>query len=326
MSRPTDLERRLSLPVIAAPMFLGSGPDLVTEVCRSGMVGTFPALNARTSEGYEAWLGEIGQRLAAHPDAAPFGVNLIVHESNQRLDVDLEITVRNRVPIVITSLGAARHVVDAVHAYGGLVLHDVVNLRHARKAAEAGVDGIVAVSAGAGGHGGTLSPFALVSEIREFFGGLIVLSGAISRGGDVLAARAMGADLAYIGTRFLATVESLVSEEQKQMMVASSAADILYTPNISGVNANFMRQSLTRVGLDPDNLPEHGKLDMNNEARAWKTVWSAGQGVGAIKAIVPAAELCAQLVAEYAKALERVDSDSFAQLRPAAHHAEGLAS
>jgi nitronate monooxygenase len=327
MSLPADLERRLRLPVIAAPMFLGSGPDLVTEVCKAGMIGTFPALNARTSEGYESWLAEIAGRLSAQPDAAPFGVNLIVHKSNQRLDADLEITVRNRVPVVITSLGAARHVVDAVHAYGGLVLHDVINLRHARKAAEAGVDGIVAVSAGAGGHGGTLSPFALVSEIREFFGGLIVLSGAISRGGDVLAARAMGADLAYIGTRFLATIESLASEEQKQMMVASSAADILYTPSISGVNANFMRRSLTRVGLDPDNLPAHGQLDMSNEARAWKTVWSAGQGVGAIKAIVSAAELCAQLVTEYSEALGRVGSDSFAHVRPAAHQqAESAAS
>ena len=326
MSLPADLERRLRLPVIAAPMFLGSGPDLVTEVCRAGMVGTFPALNARTSGGYEAWLAEIAQRLSTHPDAAPFGVNLIVHTSNRRLDADLEITVRNRVPIVITSLGAARHVVDAVHAYGGLVLHDVINLRHAHKAAEAGVDGIVAVSAGAGGHGGTMSPFALVSEIREFFGGMIVLSGAISRGADVLAARAMGADLAYIGTRFLAAAESLVSEEQKQMMVASSAADILYTPSISGVNANFMRQSLTRVGLDPDNLPEHGKLDMHNEAKAWKTVWSAGQGVGAIKAIVPAAELCAQLVTEYSEALGRIRSDRFAQTGAAAQHAESAAS
>ena len=326
MSLPADLERRLRLPVIAAPMFLGSGPDLVTEVCKAGMVGTFPALNARTSEGYEAWLAEIAQRLAPHPEAAPFGVNLIVHKSNQRLEADLEITVRNRVPIVITSLGAARHVVDAVHAYGGLVLHDVINVRHAQKAAEAGVDGIVAVSAGAGGHGGTMSPFALVSEIRQFFDGMIILSGAISSGADVLAARAMGADLAYLGTRFLATTESLVSEEQKQMMVASSAADIIYTPNISGVNANFMRQSLVRVGLDPDNLPEHGKLDMQNEAKAWKTVWSAGQGVGGIKAIVQAAELCAQLAAEYAEALKRVRGDRFAQAEPAALQTEGTAS
>ena len=326
MSLPADLERRLRLPVIAAPMFLGSGPDLVTEVCKAGMVGTFPALNARTSEGYEAWLAGIAQRLAPHPEAAPFGVNLIVHKSNQRLEADLEITVRNRVPIVITSLGAARHVVDAVHAYGGLVLHDVINVRHAQKAAEAGVDGIVAVSAGAGGHGGTMSPFALVSEIRQFFDGMIILSGAISSGADVLAARAMGADLAYLGTRFLATTESLVSEEQKQMMVASSAADIIYTPNISGVNANFMRQSLVRVGLDPDNLPEHGKLDMQNEAKAWKTVWSAGQGVGGIKAIVQAAELCAQLAAEYAEALKRVRGDRFAQAEPAALQTEGTAS
>lgn len=311
MSIPARLEGRLRLPVVAAPMFLGSGPDLVVEVCRSGMIGTFPALNQRSSDGYEAWLVEIATRLAAHPGAAPFGVNLIAHASNRRLAADLDRTVRHRVPLVITSLGAVREVVDAVHAYGGLVFHDVVSIRHARKAAEAGVDGIVAVCAGAGGHGGALSPFALVPEIRAFFSGTVLLSGAISRGADIVAARALGADMAYIGTRFLATRESLVSDEQKQMMVASAAADILHTPSISGVPANFMRQSLVRAGLDPNHLPEHGRLDMDNEARAWKTVWSAGQGVGAIEAILPAAELCDRLADEYAATLDCLRADPF---------------
>lgn len=325
MSLPAQLEGRLRLPAIAAPIFLGSGPDLVVEVCRSGLVGTFPALNQRTSEGYEAWLAEIASRLAAHPGAAPFGVNLIVHKSNPRLGADLELTVRHRVPLVITSLGAVRDVVDAVHSYGGLVFHDVISIRHAQKAAEAGVDGIVAVCAGAGGHGGTLSPFALVPEIRAFFPGTIILSGAISRGADILAARALGADLAYLGTRFLATRESMVSDEQKRMIVDSRAADILYTRNISGVHANFMRQSMTRIGLDPDSLPEHGQLDMTKEAKAWKTVWSAGQGVGAIRDVPPAAELCDRLVAEYAAALEQLRNDPLAPPPQLPRLAEGAA-
>lgn len=315
MSIPARLDRHLRLPVIAAPMFLGSGPDLVVEVCRSGMIGAFPALNQRSSAGYEAWLVDIAGRLADHPAAAPFGVNLIAHRSNPRLGADLELTVKHRVPLVITSLGAAREVVEAVHAYGGVVFHDVVNIRHARKATEAGVDGIVAVCAGAGGHGGTLSPFALVHEIREFYPGTIVLSGAISHGSDVVAARALGADLAYVGTRFLATREALVAEDQKRMMVDATAADILYTPNISGVPANFLRQSMLRIGLDPDNLPMPGRLDMN-EAKAWKAVWSAGQGVGAIKDVPPAAELCERLVVEYREALQRLRGDPFA---PASH-------
>jgi len=310
MSIPGPLAGRLRLPVIAAPMFLGSGPDLVVEACRAGLVGTFPALNQRTSEGYEAWLDEISSRLSAHPGAAPFGVNLVVHTSNPRLAADLELTVRHRVPLVITSLGAAQEVVAAVHAYGGIVFHDVVNLRHARKAAAAGVDGIVAVCAGAGGHGGTLSPFALVAEIRSFYSGTIILSGAISRGEDIVAARALGADLAYIGTRFLATRESLVDAAQKQMMIEADAADILYTPAITGVNANFMRQSLLRHGLDPDKPPQPGRLDMH-EARAWKTVWSAGQGVGAIRDIPTVAALCERLAAEYAATLERLGTDPF---------------
>ncbi len=297
-----DLFRDLAIPAIAAPMFLASGPDLVVEVCRSGLVGTFPALNPRSSDGYSAWLDEIAERLAGSSRSAPFGVNLIVHRSNPRLAADLEVTVRHRVPLVITSLGAVRDVVDAVHGYGGLVFHDVIGLRHAEKAAAAGVDGIIAVCAGAGGHAGTLSPFALVPEIRAMFGGTIVLSGALSTGRHIAAARLLGADLAYLGTRFLATRESLASDGHKAMIVGGAAADIVYTPKISGVAANFLRASIQATGLDLDALAHEGGLDMKNEARAWKTVWSAGQGVGSIADCPPAAELCARLIAEYRQA------------------------
>jgi nitronate monooxygenase len=268
MAIPAAFEGRLRLPAIAAPMFLTSGPDLVVEVCRSGLVGTFPALNQRSSDGYAGWLAEIEGRLAALPDAAPFGVNLIVHKSNPRLAADLEVTVRHKVPLIITSLGAVKDVVDAVHSYGGLVFHDVISLRHAEKAAEAGVDGIVAVAAGAGGHGGLLSPFAIVPEIRRFFGGTVVLSGAMSKGRHIAAARVLGADMAYLGTRFIATREATVPEAQKQMVLDSRASDIVYTPAISGVSASFLRQSIVAAGLDPDNLVAHGALDMKNEARA----------------------------------------------------------
>lgn len=293
----------IAIPAIAAPMFLASGPDLVVEVCRSGIVGTFPALNQRTSAGYEAWLDEIHDRLSRIGETggrapAPFGVNLIVHKSNPRLAADLELTVKHRVPLVITSLGAAHEVVAAVHSYGGLVFHDVISLRHAEKAAAAGVDGIIAVCAGAGGHAGTLSPFALIPEIAAIFKGTIVLSGAMSTGRQVAAARMLGADMAYLGTRFLATRECMVGADQKAMIVASNAADIVYTPKISGVAANFLRASVAAAGVDLD-APSHGGLDMQNEARAWKTVWSAGQGVGSIRDVPPAAELCARLIAEY---------------------------
>lgn len=318
MAMPAILANRLRIPTIAAPMFLTSGPDLVVEVCRSGLLGTFPALNQRTSDGYAAWLDEIAGRLADHPGAAPFGVNLIVHRSNPRLQADLDITVRHKVPLVITSLGAAREVVEAVHSYGGLVFHDVISRRHAEKAAEAGVDGIIAVAAGAGGHGGTLSPFALVPEIASFFSGAIILSGAMSTGRHIAAARMLGADLAYLGTRFIATREALVPQAQKEMVLAAKAADIVYTPAISGVNANFMCQSIVAAGLDPDNLAPHGALDMQNEAKAWKTVWSAGQGVGSIDDIPGAAELCRRLVAEYEAAMRAAASDPFVRPAPAA--------
>lgn len=297
MPVPAAFAGRLKLPAIVSPMFLVSGPELVAACCRAGLVGTFPALNQRTTEGYEAWLDEI--EAAIGPDDAPYGVNLIVHASNTRLQADLAVTVRRRVPLVITSLGAVKDVVDAVHSYGGLVFHDVINRRHAEKAAEAGVDGIIAVCAGAGGHAGTLSPFALVSEIRSVFAGTIVLAGAMSSGAHVLAARALGADLAYMGTRFIATRESRADPAFKEMIVAASASDILYTPAISGVNANFLTPSIRAAGLDPANLPPHGRMDMGNEAKAWKTVWSAGQGVGAITDVPSVAELTARLAAEY---------------------------
>lgn len=318
MVLPRGISDRLRLPAIAAPMFLGSGPDLVVEVCRSGLIGTFPALNQRSSEGYAHWLQQIEERLAGLPAAAPYGVNLIINRTNTRLAADLEITARHKVPVVITSLGAVKDVVDAVHSYGGLVFHDVINLRHAEKAAEAGVDGIIAVSAGAGGHAGTLSPFALVSEISSFFKGTVILSGALSTGRQIAAARMMGADLAYLGTRFLATRESMVPDAQKRMMVEAKARDIFYTPNISGVHANFMRPSIVAAGFDPDNLPHHGQLDVANEAKAWKNVWSAGQGVGTIDDIPSAAELCERLIAEYVEAVGQLGNDPYARLAGAA--------
>jgi nitronate monooxygenase len=309
---PNSLQGRLRLPAIAAPMFLVSGPDLVVETCRSGLIGTFPALNQRTSQGYSEWLSEIKQRLSGHADAAPFGINLIVHRSNPRVEADLAITVEHKVPLVITSLGAVADLVKAVHSYGGLVFHDVIGLRHAEKAAEAGVDGIIAVAAGAGGHAGTISPFALVAEIRRFFDKTIILSGAISNGAQIAAARAMGADLTYLGTRFIATRESLAVDEFKAMILRSTFADIVYTSAISGVNASFLRQSLIANGLDPDNLTtQHGKLDMNAEARVWKTIWSAGHGVGSIDDIPGTAELCARLIAEYKEALRALASETW---------------
>ncbi|CAN7709167.1 NAD(P)H-dependent flavin oxidoreductase [Aminobacter sp. LjRoot7] len=306
MPLPRLLENKLRLPVIAAPMFLASGPDLVVETCKAGALGTFPALNQRTTQGYDDWLQEIATRLAGHPDAAPFGVNLIVHKTNSRLQADLERTVAHKVPVVITSLGAVREVVDAVHSYGGVVLHDVISRRHAEKAAEAGVDGIVAVSAGAGGHGGTISPFALVAEIASFFPGVIALSGAISTGAQIAAALMMGADLAYIGTRFIATQESMVDADFKQMLLDSNASDIIYTPNISGIPANFLRASIVAAGLDPDNLPAHGNMQVESEAKAWKNYWSAGQGVGSILDLPSTGDLCGRLVGEYRDAIRRL--------------------
>jgi len=269
-------------------------------------MGTFPALNQRTSEGYAAWLDEIRERLSRIETASPFGINLIVHKTNERLRRDIEITVQHRVPIVITSLGAVRDVVDAIHSYGGLVFHDVINLRHAQKAAEAGVDGLIAVCAGAGGHAGLLNPFAFVAEIRQIFDKTVILSGAITHGRQIAAAQLMGADLAYLGTRFINTRESLAPAGYKQMILASTAKDIVYTPAISGVHANFLRASIVAAGSDPDNLQSSVKLSISSEdeAKAWKDVWSAGQGVGDIQDILPAAELCRRLIAEYRQAID----------------------
>jgi nitronate monooxygenase len=303
MPIPALFQGRIALPVIAAPMFLVSGPDLVVETCKAGVVGSFPALNQRSTEGYGEWLAEIRERIGNA--AAPFGVNLIVHRSNARLDADLAETVRQRVPFVITSLGAVSEVVEAIHGYGGLVFHDVINLRHAQKAAEAGVDGLIAVCAGAGGHAGTYNPFAFVQEIRQFYQGTIILSGAMSTGAHVVAARAAGADFAYLGTRFIATTESRAPEDYKQMILAATAKDIVYTNAISGVNGNFLRASLEAAGLDPANLPEFNReLHLgSSEKRAWKNIWSAGQGVGAIHDVPSTAELVARLGREYAEAV-----------------------
>ena len=303
----------LTLPAIAAPMFLVSGPKLVIETCKAGIAGSFPALNHRTSEGYALWLDEIEAALApeavAGPKPAPFGVNLIVHKTNPRLMADLAITCKHRVPFVITSLGAVRDVVDAVHRYGGMVLHDVISARHAEKAIEAGVDGVIAVSAGAGGHAGTINPFALVSELRPICGDkMLVLAGSISNGGSIAGAIAAGADLAYLGTRFIATTESQAHAEYKDMIVASGTKDIVYTPKISGVAANFLVPSLIRAGLDVATMEPSKGMDLEHEAKAWSTVWSAGHGVAGIDAVLPVKDLVVQLIAEYAEAQRRLSA------------------
>jgi nitronate monooxygenase len=300
MAIPASLQRGLKIPVIAAPMFLCSGPDLVVETCNAGAIGTFPSLNQRTTEGYREWLIDIKSRLK--PDAAAFGVNHIVHPTNPRLMADMMVSVEQQVPLIITSLGAVRDVVDAVHGYGGVVFHDIANIRHARKAAEAGVDGLILVANGAGGHAGIINPFALVNEVRSFFEGTIILSGCLSTGRDVAAAITMGADFAYLGTRFINTTEALAPDAYKAMIVDSGASDITYTPAVSGIPANFMTKSLIDNGIDPKSLTEH-KLDMGEEAKAWKTVWSAGQGAGAIHDVVPAGQLVERLSQEFHSAV-----------------------
>ena len=302
---------KLRLPAIAAPMFLTSGPDLVVECCRAGVLGTFPALNTRSTPAFGDWLDEVEGRLPV--GAAPFGVNLIVHKTNTRLQADLALCVAHKVPLVITSLGAVSEVVQAVQSYGGLVFHDVISRRHGEKAAQAGVDGVIGVAAGAGGHAGSMSPFALMAELRQVFGGCLVLAGAINTGAQVLAARAMGADMVSIGSRFIAVREATVSEAQKAMMVASRAADVVYTAAISGVPANFLTPSLVANGLEPGSLPTDGTMDLGHEAKAWKTVWSAGQGVGGIDDIPGAYDLCLRLIADYAEARDRLAADPFAR-------------
>jgi nitronate monooxygenase len=308
--------RRLRLPVIGAPLFIVSNPDLVIAQCKAGVVGSFPALNARPAHMLEEWLkrivGELGEHDARHPDrpAAPFAVNQIVHRSNARLSHDLDICVKYRVPILITSLGAREEVNRAAHDYGGIVLHDVINATFARKAIEKGADGLIAVAAGAGGHAGSTSPFALVQEIRTFFDGPLALSGAIATGGAVLAALAMGADLAYIGSAFIATEEANAHPEHKRMIVEGGAADVVYTDYFSGVLANFLRASIVRAGLDPDDLPRGDKSKMNiggDEARVWRDIWSAGQGIGAITRVLPAAEVVARLAEEFRAARRRIE-------------------
>jgi nitronate monooxygenase len=311
MSLPPLLQR-LRLPVIGAPMFIAGNPRLVIEQCKAGIVGSFPALNARPKEALDQWLGQIEQALAAHPGAAPYAVNQIIHKSNDRLEHDLEACVRHKVPIIITSLRAPHEVVPRVHAYGGLVLHDVISVRHAEKALEAGVDGLILVCAGAGGHAGTLSPFALVGEVRRFFDGLIVLAGAITTGDAILAAQAAGADLAYVGTRFLATPEASVPERYKEEILRATAADIVYTDLFSGVHGNYLRYSVVAAGFDPANLPRSDPSRMNfgsgsgAEKKVWRDIWSAGQGVGQIDRILPAAEVVDRLAEEYAAARRRL--------------------
>lgn len=303
----------LSLPVVAAPLFLISNPELVIACCKNGIVGTFPALNQRSSEGFESWIIQIKEALAEFESetgkkAAPFGVNLIVHPTNPRLKADLKLCVKHKVPLIITSLGAVSQVVDAIHSYGGLVFHDIIKKRHAEKAAEAGVDGLILVSAGAGGHAGTINPMTLISEVKTLFNKTILLSGCISTGRDVASALQMGADLAYMGTRFINTSESAAPEEYRQMIIDAGASDIVYTAAISGVHANFLASSLQAAGLSQEDLKKGTKVDfgkeLDTEAKAWKTIWSAGQGVATIHQTFPVKTLVEQLRKEFVTALD----------------------
>jgi len=315
MSLPPLLAGRLALPMIAAPLFIISNPDLVIAQCCAGVVGSFPALNARPASALEDWLERIRDGLAAHdarhPDrpAAPFAVNQIVHRSNDRLSHDLELCVKYRVPLVITSLGAREEVNQAVHGYGGIVLHDIINDRFAHKAIEKGADGLIAVAAGAGGHAGALSPFALVREIRAWFDGPIALSGAIATGDAVLAAQAIGADLAYVGSAFIATEEAQASAAYKQAIVDGAAEDIVYTNLFTGVHGNYPKPSIRAAGLDPEALPQSDPSRMNfasDSKKAWKDIWGSGQGIGAVREVVPAAALIARLAREYRAARARL--------------------
>ncbi|MGE4281855.1 MAG: NAD(P)H-dependent flavin oxidoreductase [Magnetospirillum sp.] len=315
MSLLTLLQGRLTVPLVAAPLFIISTPALVIAQCKAGVVGSFPALNARPAELLDEWLHQIVTSLkdhdAAHPErpSAPFAVNLIVHQSNERLQQDLALCVKHKVPLIITSLGARQDVNDAIHSYGGIVLHDVINNRFAHKAIEKGADGLVAVAAGAGGHAGTLSPFALLQEIRQWFDGPLLLSGSISNGGAVLAAQAAGADLAYVGSAFIATSEANAAQAYKEMIVQSGAEDIIYSNLFTGVHGNYLRQSVVNAGLDPDNLPQSDPSAMNfgsNRVKPWKDIWGAGQGIGAINQIVPTSALVARLAQEYQAARERL--------------------
>lgn len=318
MALPAVLQN-LRLPVIGSPLFIASGPALVIAQCKAGIVGAFPALNARPAELLDTWLTQIQAELAtyraAHPDAkvGPIAVNQIVHRSNDRLAHDVEVCVRHRVPIVISSLRAPpQDMLDAIHGYGGIVLHDVISIRHAYKALEAGVDGLILVAAGAGGHAGTLSPFALVGEIRTFFQGPVALAGSIASGDAILAVQAMGADLAYVGSRWLATRESNVSDDYRNAIVESAAADIVYTNLFTGVHGNYLKKSIVRAGLDPDHLPQADKSTMNfgsgsdSKTKVWRDIWGAGQGVGLMRDVPTVAEMVARLQDEYHAAQRRI--------------------
>ena len=336
MSLPASLEGRLSLPLIGAPLFIVSNPDLVIEQCKAGIIGAFPALNARPKEMLDQWLTRISTELDAYAKAnpgkpvAPFAVNQIVHKSNDRLEHDLELCVKHKVPVVITSLQAPTMVAGPVHSYGGLVFHDVTNIYHAKKALAEGADGLILVCAGAGGHAGTLSPFALVAEVREFYDGPIILSGSMATGEQILAAQAMGADLAYFGTRFIATTEANAMDRHKQMVVDSTSEDIVYTNLFSGVRGNYLSKSVEELGMDPKNLPEGDKSKMNfgstglggdgDVKKVWKDIWSAGQSAGMVKDITPAADVVAKLRTEYDAAKSRLAGQS-APYRPDAEAA-----
>lgn len=315
MAVPDILKKNLRIPVVGSPLFIISHPPLVLAQCKAGVVGSFPALNARPQAQLDEWLAEITETLAAHdaanPDrpAAPFAVNQIVHKSNTRLQHDLEMCVKYKVPVVITSLGAVEEVNQAVHSYGGIVLHDIIHDRHARKAIEKGADGLIAVATGAGGHAGTLSPFALIQEIRSWFDGPLLLSGSIANGGAILAAQAMGADMAYIGSPFIATAEARAEDAYKAMIVSSKAADIVYSNLFTGVHGNYLKGSIVAQGLDPANLPESdpSKMDFGTgTTKAWKHIWGCGQGIGVVDAVVPAADLVERLATEYEAAKRRL--------------------
>ncbi len=318
MALPAALQH-LSLPVISSPMFIASGPALVIEQCKAGIVGSFPALNARPADRLDVWLTEIKEALAAHkaahPEAiiGPIAVNQIVHASNDRLTHDVEVCVKHQIPIIISSLRAPpKEMLDAIHSYGGIVLHDVISIRHAQKALEAGVDGLILVASGAGGHAGRLSPFALVGEVRKFYNGPIVLSGSIASGDSILAAQAMGADFAYIGSRWLATKEANTSEGYRQAIIESTAADVVYTDYFTGVHGNYLKKSIVKAGLDPENLPEGSKQTMNfasggnSDSKVWRDIWGAGQGVGLMEDVPTVAEMVARLRNEYVAARARV--------------------
>jgi len=310
MSMPAQFKNRLSIPVIGSPLFIISGPELVMAQCRAGIIGSFPSLNARPLAQFEEWLQRLSTELG--PNDAPYAVNLIVHRSNDRLMDDLALCVKYKVPMIITSLGAREDVNEAIHSYGGIVMHDIINNKFAKKAVEKGADGLIAVAAGAGGHAGTTSPFALIQEIREWFDGPLALSGSIANGAAVLAAEAMGADFGYIGSAFIATEEARAVEGYKEMIVESESADIVYSNLFTGVHGNYLRPSIVKAGMDPDNLPTSDPSAMNfgsggnTDAKAWKDIWGCGQGIGAVKAVLPAGKLVARLKSEYDAAKARL--------------------